>query len=222
MVEQTAADAWVVTAGSRGVLEWFSSRPVPAFALFGRRNDLPIAAVGPDKRPTFAAAVRELFQLGHRRIVLMARPRRIMPAPGAAEQVFLNELACHGLVVSDYNLPAWEETPHGFHSRLDALFQVTPPTALIIDEVPLFAAAQQFLAQRRMRVPQDVSLICTDHDSSFEWCEPAISHFRWDSRPLVRRIVRWAENVSRGKSDLGQTLTPTEFVRGGTIGPAKV
>lgn len=221
MVAQTEADAWMVTAGPREVLEWFSSRPVPAFALFGRRNGLPIAAVGPDKRPTFVAAVKELARLGHRRIVLMARPRRRLPKPGTAEQAFLGELALQGLPVSDYNLPAWEETAHGFHSRLNALFRVTPPTALIIDEVPLFAAAQQFLAQRKILVPQDVSLICTDHDPSFEWCEPPISHFRWDSQPVVRRIVRWAENVSRGKKDLGQTLTPAEFVTGGTIGPAR-
>lgn len=221
MVVQAEADAWVVTAGSREVLEWFSSRSFPAFALFGRRNDLPIAAVGPDKRPVIADAVRELVKQGHRRIVLMARPRRRLPEPGSAEQAFLDELAVQGLPVSDYNLPAWEETPRGFHSRLDTLFQVTPPTALIIDEVPLFTATQQFLAQRRMRVPQNVSLICTDYDSSFEWCEPPISHFRWDSQPVLRRIVRWAENTSRGKKDLRQTLTPAEFVTGGTIGPAK-
>ena len=38
---------------------------------------------------------------------------------------------------------------------------------------------------------------------------------------MVRRIVRWAANVSRGKHDLRQTLTPAEFVPGGTIGPVK-
>ena len=221
MVEQTEADAWIVMAGSQAVLEWFSSQPFPAFALFGRRSGLPIAAVGPDKRSGYLNAVRELVRLGHRRIVLMARPRRRLPKPGAAEQAFLDELAAQGLAVSDYNLPAWQETSHDFHSRLDALFQVTPPTALMIDEVLLFTAAQQFLAQRRLRVPQEVSLICTDHDPSFEWCEPPITHFRWDSRPIVRRVVRWAGNVSRGKKDLRQTLTPVEFVTGGTTGMAK-
>jgi len=221
MVEQTEADAWVVMAGSREVLEWFISRQVPAFALFGRRDGLPIAAVGPDKRPAIAAAVRELVRLGHRLIVLMARPRRRLPQPGAAEQSFLHELAAQGLAVGDYNLPAWDETTEGFHSRLDSLFHVTPPTALIVDEFPLFGAAQQFLALRRLRVPADVSLICTDYDPSFEWCQPVITHFRWDSRPVVRRILRWAENVSRRKKDIRQSLTTAEFVRGGTIGPAK-
>ena len=34
-----------------------------------------------------------------------------------------------------------------------------------------------------------------------------------------RRIVRWADNVARGKDDRRQTLTKAEFVEGGTIGP---
>jgi hypothetical protein len=38
---------------------------------------------------------------------------------------------------------------------------------------------------------------------------------------VVRRIVRWAANVSQGKRDLRQTLTKAEFVAGGTIGPVK-
>lgn len=142
MVGQTRSDAWMVMAGSREVLEWFSSQQIPAFALFGRRNDLPIAAVGPDKRPSCVAAVRELVRLGHRRIVLIARSRRLRPKPGAAEQAFLDELAAQGLPVSDCNLPMWEETTEGFRARLDSLFRVTPPSALIIDEGPLFAAGE--------------------------------------------------------------------------------
>jgi DNA-binding LacI/PurR family transcriptional regulator len=220
VVKQSEADAWVVMAGSREVLEWFAACGRPAFALFGRRRGLPLAGAGPDKPPAIAAATRCLLELGHRRVVLLARPRRRLPEPGASERAFLAELAARGLPVSDYNLPHWEETVEGFHSCLDALFRLTPPTALIIDEVPLFAAAQQFLGRRRLRVPEDVSLVSTDYDPTFDWCDPSIAHIRWDSRPVVRRIVRWAANVSRGKADLRQTSTPAEFVPGGTIGPA--
>lgn len=71
----------------------------------------------------------------------------------------------------------------------------------------------------KRRVPEDVSLVCTDADPSFDWCQPPISHIRWDIDPVVRRVVRWVGNVSAGKPDLRQTLTPAEFVPGGTIGP---
>ena len=36
---------------------------------------------------------------------------------------------------------------------------------------------------------------------------------------MVRRVVRWVENVAKGKDDQRQTLTKIEFVKGGTIGP---
>jgi DNA-binding LacI/PurR family transcriptional regulator len=109
-----------------------------------------------------------------------------------------------------------------FHARLDALVQITPPTALILDEVPLFLAAQRFLAENGIRVPEDVSLICTDTSQDFAWCRRTVAHIHWDSLAVVRRVVRWAANVSRGKEDLRQTLTAAKFVAGGPIGPAKM
>lgn len=220
LVQQTKADAWVIGAGSNTVLQWFSAQPVPAFALFGRREGLPIASVGPDKVPAMVVAARQLAMMGHRRIVLVAHRERRLPEPGRAERAFLEELRSHGLPVGAFNLPDWEETREGFHELLQSLFKFTPPTALIIDEAPLFAAAQQFLAGCGIRVPQQVSLICTDADPTFEWCLPTIAHIRWESAPVVRRIVRWAAAVSRGRKDLTQTLTSAEFISGGTIGPA--
>ena len=144
-----------------------------------------------------------------------------VPDPGQSENAFLNELESNGIPPSSYNLPDWTESVDGLHSRLESLFRVTPPTALIVDEAPVFAAVQQFLAQRKILVPQDISVVCTDADATFAWCKTSVAHIRWDSKPLVSRIVRWAANVSRGKKDLRQTVTPAKFVTGGTMGPAK-
>jgi DNA-binding LacI/PurR family transcriptional regulator/biotin operon repressor len=221
LVDKIEADAWVVMSAPRDVLEWFCETGKPTLAVFGRRRGLPIAAVGPNKPLAYAEAARALIGLGHRRIALIARRMRRLPEPGETEKAFLKELDAHGITPSPYNLPDWAESVDGLHARLDSLFRVTPPTALIIDEAPLFAAVQQFLAQRKILVPQDVSLICTDADATFAWCKTSIAHMRWDSQPLVSRIVRWAANVSRGKKDLRQTVTPAKFVPGGTIGRAK-
>ena len=220
LVRGTKADAWIIGAGSRDVLEWFCAQPVPAFALFGRREGLPIAATGPDKPPALAAATRHLISLGHRRLVMLVRRDRRLPEPGQKERAFLDELKARGIPASDYNLPDWEETVAGFHELLSSLFRVTPPTALIVDEAAPFVATQQFLAGRGIRVPQQVSLVCTDADPAFAWCVPAISHIRWDSGEVIRRIVRWAANVSRGRRDTRQTGVAAQFVEGGTIGPA--
>lgn len=220
MVEHTEADAWVILGGTSEVLEWFAARDKPAFALFGRRRGLRIASVGPDKRPAMAAVTRTLVDLGHRRIVFLVRQMRRLPKPGAVEQAFLDTLAEHGISPGPYHLPDWVDHAEGYHARLQSLFRLTPPTALIVDEVPLFTAAQQFLASKGLRVPEDVSLVSTDYAPSFEWCRPRISHIRWDTRPVVKRIVQWTNHISHGKVDLRQTLTSAEFIKGGTIGPA--
>lgn len=222
-VQQTDADAWVVQAGTREVLEWFSTQAVPVFALFGRFHGLPIAAGGADKLPALIAAVRALSSLGHRRIVLMIRPRHRSPQPGIFCRAFLDELAACGIQAgAKYNLPDWEESREGFLACLANLFAMTPPTALIIDEAKCFAAAHHFLAGRGLRVPQDVSLVCTDDDPTFVWCEPSIAHMSWNPVPVVRGVVRWAAHVGSGQLDVRQSLTKAKFVSGGTIGPAPV
>ncbi|MCU0780341.1 MAG: GntR family transcriptional regulator, partial [Akkermansiaceae bacterium] len=144
LVRETNADAWVVNAASREVLEWFAAQPLPVFALFGRRGQLPIAGIGPDKLPALAEATRTLIGLGHRRIVLLTRRRRRLPVPGALERGFLKELSEAGIPTGDYNLPDWVESVEGFHTRLHSLFRVTPPTALVLDEPPFVTATLQF------------------------------------------------------------------------------
>jgi hypothetical protein len=221
LIADSEADAWVVFAGSREVLKWFAAQQTPLFALAGRMEGLSIAGTKPDKVPSYIDATRHLVGLGHRRIALLVKRERRLPEPGRSERAFLEELQSHGIHTGPYNLPDWEDSIDGFHQILDSLFTRTPPTALIIDESAFFFATQQFLLNRGIRVPQDISLLCTDGDPVFAWCKPAISHIKWDHRPVVRRIVRWANNVASGKDDRRQSLTKAEFVVGGTVGPAR-
>lgn len=219
-VRQTPADAWVVVSASREVLEWFVHQPVPVFALFGRSEQMNIAATRPGKSTAMADLVGRLVELGHRRIAMMSRAERRKPTPGFIEQVFLDELKARGLPTSSFNLPDWSDDRDGFHKGLDALFRVTPPTALLLDRPTLFMAAQQHLALRGITAPRHVSLISMDPDPIFAWCDPPVSHVAYDSRPWVRRVLRWVANVSHGRNDRRNTETPAHFIEGGTIGPA--
>ena len=104
---------------------------------------------------------------------------------------------------------------------LENLFRHTPPTALLVDTSGLFAATHQFLAQSKLRAPQDVSIISGDPDPAFEWSSPAISHIHWDPNPVIRNVLRWVGHLVQGKPDLKQRVTAAEFFEGGTIGPAR-
>lgn len=220
-VGKTEADAWIVVNGDSQVLEWFSGYEKPSFALFGRSHGVPIAGVGPDKREAMAELMGDLFRHGHRRIVYLARPWNHAPGPGSSEQVFLDGLTSRGINPGAYNLPVWQESPAGFHARLESLFGATPPTALILDETVLFVAAQQFLLSRKLRVPEDVSLACTNNDPAYGWCRPELSRIAWDTETVVKRVKAWANSVAGGKQDIRQKLIPSVFIRGKTIGRAR-
>jgi DNA-binding LacI/PurR family transcriptional regulator len=220
VVREIKADAWVVFTGSLEILQWFLENDIKVFALAGRRFELPIAGTGPDKASSYAQVVRRLVDLGHKRIALLCGRHLRQPIPSKFNWAFLDAMKDAGLVVGDYNLPDWDSSPEGLQNILDSLFKTTPPTALLLDEIHVFHATYHFLAQRQLKVPQDVSLVCTDGSEGFAWCKPTVAHISWDYRPVVRRIMRWANNVARGIDDRRQNSTKAEFIDGGTVGPA--
>jgi DNA-binding LacI/PurR family transcriptional regulator len=221
LVGQTPADGWVVVAGSREILEWFSRQAFPTMALFGVLSNLPLAYAAPVKVPVLRELIQRLVKLGHRRITLLAAERLRKPRPGSLVQTFMDELQANGIPTGPFNLPDWLEDGAGLSRCLENLFKTTPPTALIADDGLYVPAILQFLAKRKLSAPNDVSLVCLDEVRAFRFMNPTISHFTLDSRPWIRRAVNWANNVAAGVQDCGKALNKAKFIEGGTIGPAK-
>ena len=219
MIKDTDADAWVIAGGSKEVLQWFVQRKVPAFALYGRQSQLRIAGIGVNGLPATAAATRHLIALGHRRIVML-ESGLTLSNPAADGVAFLDELAAHGIETGNYNMPGWEGGFDGLYRCLESLFAKTSPTAMFLFSVAEYFAVAQFLLNRGLRVPGDVSLVCCDMASYFKRYQPTISHVRWNDQLMVNRIGRWAKNISLGKEDTRQTKIDAEFVEAGTVGPA--
>jgi DNA-binding LacI/PurR family transcriptional regulator len=220
LVQQNPADAWIVGSGSREVLEWFSQQSAPAYAYFGNKADIPIA--GCSVRRNIPLLVRRLYEMGHRRIVLLIREEHLLPKLSFFATLFMESLEEVGLAPNSYNLPLWGYQPEGLRRCLDSLYRVTPPTALIITEMSILLSVRDYHAHRGFISPRDVSLISLDQSDYFAWCDPPVAHFVWDARSLNRRVVRWAKNVAFGKEDRRQIFATTKFIEGGTIGPAPV
>lgn len=218
-VAKIEADAWVVFAGSREILEWFAEQPTPTIAIFGRHGRVRIAGVGPDHMPALLSITRKLIQLGHRRIVMLTRSERRIPQPGWVERAVLAEMEGQGIPVGPYNLPDWDDNREGLRLCLDKLFRFTPPTALLIDEASIFAATQQHLARQGILAPQHISLVCCDPDPFFAWFEPPPTHMRWDPRQILRHIVRWVAGVACGQNNRRKMYAKADLIEGGTIGP---
>lgn len=218
LVQQNPADAWIVASGSREVLEWFSQQPTPAYAYFGNKSDIPIA--GCTIRRNMPLLIRRLYDLGHRRMVLLIREEHLKPKLSFFASLYLEALEEAGITPGSYNLPVWGYQPEGLRLCLDSLYKFTPPTVLITTETSILLAVRDYQAQRGIIAPRDVSLISLDQSTFFAWCDPLVAHFTWDTKSINRRVVRWAKHVAVGKEDRRQVFTTAKFVEGGTIGPA--
>jgi len=218
-VEANPADVWIPISASREILEWFAGQTFPAIALFGRRREVPIASVGPDKIEAVCELTRKLIAMGHRRVVLLSREERHYPTLGLQERRFMETMEASGIRAGDYNLPKWKSNAKGFKECLEGYFKMTPPSAMIIEESQFFVAALMELSRRDISVPEEISLFCTDDDLVFEMCHPHVSCIHWPTEPVIRHIVKWVQHVSRGKVTRKHVYTPATIIEGGTIGP---
>ncbi len=219
LVRREAADAWLVISGTKPMLEWFQQRGIPVFAIFGRRFGLDVAAVGIDKVPAMHQAVDMLADMGHQRMVWLAHRLRRLPVPGRLERMFLSRLQERGIPTGPYNLPDWDDTTEGLHQCLLNLFRYSPPTVILADEASQYLATVQFCANQGLRIPQDVSLLCTDTNPVFQWLQPAVTRIEWAPAPVIRQVLRWVHELSRGKDLRRHVEVPAKLVLGGTTGP---
>jgi DNA-binding LacI/PurR family transcriptional regulator len=222
MVEDSPADAWIVYAASREVLEWFAARRTPVIALGGPSMDLPIGRSSTDTSECVVSMVDQLYAMNHRRIVLIGYATWHGPGPSRARQTFLDALVSKGIKPSEYNLPKWDETPEGLDRLLRSLFIATPPTALITMEPHYCIGVLSFLAQRGLQVPRDVSLACAIIDPSLAWHYPQIAHMEWPMQQHIRHIVGWVRDVARGKVDTTHRFFKATFQPGATLAPARL
>ena len=143
-VKAVDADAWIVLAASRAVLEWFVAQPFPVFAFGGRFHDLPVACSATRIAPALESVVNALVDQGHRRIVLLAPTFLRKPTPIPSIGRYLSLLEERGIAATDYHLPHFDDTAEGLENCLDGLFRITPPTALMVNQTPIVARCFPF------------------------------------------------------------------------------
>ena len=86
--------------------------------------------------------------------------------------------------------------------------------------LPWLIAAVAFLARHGIKVPEQVSLVCTDSDAMVDWCHPPIARMQWDidSPSRATWCTGWTP-CAKARPIAKSSTFPAEFVPGGSIGP---
>lgn len=221
LVNRETADVWVVVGATREVLEWFDAQGKTFIALCGCCANLPVAGTGRLADDGFRDAMRHLMSLGHRRIVYVGPQMVRFSRSAGVIRIMGEELGRAGVAAGDYHCPDWDETPDGLQCLLARIFRVTPPTALIVDYANWLAGALDFLACRGLRVPEDVSLVCMNHDPTTAWHRPRIAHLGGSEVALAGVVLRWINSVARGRVEKKFIPMAAPFIRGDSTAPPR-
>lgn len=173
------------------------------------RTERAASAVLSDHAAGIGDAVRRLVQLGHERIALVAGSPHVRPT---RERINALEEAveAHPGVFAHVRSGAFSET-HGSAATRELLDGRRPPTAIIAGGNQILVGVLGELAQRRLRIPADISLVTCDDVPLAKFFTPALAMIERD--PYEMGAVAARLLLARLGGGPAETITlPTTFV----------
>ncbi|MEV0010676.1 LacI family DNA-binding transcriptional regulator [Streptomyces sp. NPDC047973] len=177
-----------------------------------------LSTVSLDDEPAYAAAVRRLAELGHRRIAHVEGPQELLHAHRRRDawERTLRELG----------LPEGPVRPGGFsadggdRATRELLALDEPPTAIVYG-TDLAAMAGLSVAQElSIRVPDQLSVVGYDDVPLTRYTYPPLSSARADARGWGEAAARALDAVIATGETAHVELPPARFIPRASIGPA--
>jgi DNA-binding LacI/PurR family transcriptional regulator len=206
--------------GRTALAEWAIRRKARMMFLGGVTNGLPVPITAVKSSQMAETAMERLAALGHWRIVF--------PLCDRAEsfKVPLRELTRRAVestgntYVQGYHNPETDYLKPDVTWRLvESAFKTLPPSALVFLDWKELVTAFCFLSSRKLRIPEDVSLVLLNDQMEAEWFHPPLTRFRFPEGKIVRAMISWLENDT-GNHPLQTTLT-ADIIKGATIAPPR-
>ena len=198
----------------------------PVISIDRYTDRLPIPGVSSDHYGAAMDGVVHLFELGHRHILYLSSPvegtstladrlegfrqahiRQNQPMNPAG---FVLDITSH-----QTRLP---EVIAADVERICETLRANPDiTALFASERYIASLAQQAVAAMGKRIPEDYSLICFDHEKTYDEI-PAITHMRQDQERIGATAVEKLAEVIAGRKPEVKTLFEAALVKGRSTG----
>jgi DNA-binding LacI/PurR family transcriptional regulator len=141
----------------------------------GSPRNIDAPAVGIDERAAGHLATQHLLELGHRRIGFVAGPAHFVPTQektaGMADALRLAKVEFDGTHVAHEDFSV-----DGGRAALRRLLDTeVPPTGVICSSDVMAIGALQEAIARKVRVPEDLSIVGFDGIAAANWTQPALT-----------------------------------------------
>lgn len=204
--------AWVLYRSTMEMQRWFADRRLPAVVAGSLHPEIKLASVDVDFAACCRHAAGRLLAAGHQRLAIVRPDTKIA---GDLESVAGFEQGAGGPVTTVLHHGTVESVVTG----LDRVFNTrNRPTGLFVFHVPHLLTVLGWLQQRGLNVPQEIAVVCRDHDPLLEHMIPVPACYAPNVNLFARKLSRLVTDRLEGGASAPRTvrIMPT-FMKGGTL-----
>jgi len=213
------ASCWLLANSTEATQRWFSEQNLPCVVAGSCHRGIDLPHVDLDHYALCRHAAGVLLGAGHRRIALLNE------SSGRAGDLESEA----GFIAGVRESPHPDATPlvlHHEHSseslnralqRLLSMPQM--PTAILVSNGASYLTILSSLAQRKLRVPQDVSVLSRDDEPFLHFLVPRPAYYAANPHTFAKRLLKPVLQLLTGGTPLPRStrILPT-FVKGGSLG----
>lgn len=187
---QYPQSCWVLAHSNELVQQWFHDKRVPCVIAGSSHHGLNLPDVDLDYFALCRHAAGAMLRHGHRHIgMLTPLSQRAGDLESEAGFSAGSRQASYGTVTS--HIMRHDSTVTSVNRMLARMFDFGhPPTAILVVNPGYYLTTVSFLAERRLRVPEDVSLISRDDDSFLSFLSPAPARYSCSPRIFAKRLMQ--------------------------------
>ncbi|WP_438480427.1 substrate-binding domain-containing protein [Oleiharenicola lentus] len=218
LVRQNLQSAWVLAHTNHPIQRWFHEQRIPSVIAGSCHLGQEIPSVDKDNFACCRHAAGALLRAGHTRLAYLTRQSQ-RAGDIESESGFIDGVKRSTNHVPDPIIARHDGTVAGVNRALARLFKsAVPPTGILVANPVYYLSAITFLAQRGLRVPQDISLVSRDDDSFLGYLSPEPARYTLNAKVHAKRIFTPLKSLLRGEpvANPVHRIEPT-FISGASI-----
>ncbi len=200
LVQQNPQTCWVLAHTNEQIQQWFCDQHVPCVIAGSCHPGLDLPNVDWDNFAICRHAVGAMLRHGHRRVAFLTKQSQ-RAGDLESEAGFIDGIRRFSKAEVEPTVLRHDGTVEGVNRTLARLFNATvTPTALLVANPVYYLSTITFLAQRGLRVPQDVSLVSRDDDAFLAYVTPAPARYSCNAKTYAKRLLHPLQTILRGEA----------------------
>lgn len=217
---QHPADCWLLANSTEATQRWFAENAIPCVVAGSCHPGIDLPHADLDHYALCRHAAGVLLGAGHRHVALL-NERSGRAGDVESEAGFIAGVResphpeARPLVIHH------EHSPASLGKAVQRLLEMpNPPTALLLSNGASYLTVTSVLAQRGLRVPQDVSVVSRDDEPFFEFLVPTPTRYATSHHAFAKKLLKPLLQLLSGEAIVPRaTRILPAYTKGGSLGP---